>query len=852
MQSTFDDETLQAAAAAQSINTQGMPMKSRDGANNAIVTAGAMSPRKLAVAIAITLSAAASAAVAQDNKPASGGLEEVVVTATRREENIRDVPISISAFSEAQMDVQGMRGVDDIARFTPGVQFNRTAGFGSDLGTSISIRGVASGAGQATTGIYIDDTPVQVGATVASGNFADNAYPRLFDIQRVEVLRGPQGTLFGSGSEGGTVRFITPAPNFTKSSAYIRSEIATTQYGGPSYEVGAAGGAPIIEDKLAFRASIWTRRDGGYVDLVDYYSGQTLEENNNWTDSTSGRLAIGWKPIENLTITPSVFWQYLRANGSSGFYLPSDGMTGPLTPGGPNLPVVQQPYGDVGDGKYVDLHQTPQWATQRMVLPALKIEYDFANMQLMSNTSYYERKQTDNTDYSFIHQGNFAARYFPPGGQAWDVVGREDQGNRYFTQEVRLASTDATARLKWQVGVFYSDTSTYGNLSVFNPNLGSMLSVGPILRGCAPASACVVQRFGRPLIDGKISFIGNTEVDETQKAAFGQVDYEIFDGLTATVGVRYAKMTNDFVNVSGGPSSGAAYPTYKYGKAEANATTPKYMLSDMTDDGALFYGSATKGFRNGGSNAPVSAAACTASLAQLGLTDVPLQYDPDSVWSYELGTKFALADNRVQIDMSVFQIDWDDQIRNVSLPTCILQFTSNIGSTRSQGFDFAVQWRALDSLLLTLNGGYQEVKAKETIVLGTKNVVTKDDYLTGSQPSANAAAQYSFDVGSLPSYARLDYSWTGQSKRGAAWNPLNAGYTAVSLFESPEIKLANLRIGTELGNWDVSLFINNLTNEQPILGKNRGLLTFNSVPSGLLSASTLRPRTIGLTASMRF
>src|SRR5262245_60575649 len=200
------------------------------------------------------------------------------------------------------MDVQGMKGVDDIARLAPGIHFTRGGGFGSDLRSDISIRGVRSTAGAATTGVYIDDTPIQVGSVLASGNFADNAYPRLFDIQRVEVLRGPQGTLFGSGSEGGTVRFITPAPSLTKASAYVRSEVATTQYGAPSYEFGAAGGAPIIEDKLGFRASAWTRHDGGYVDWVDYYTGQTKQKNNNWTDSTSARVAFAWAPMESLTI----------------------------------------------------------------------------------------------------------------------------------------------------------------------------------------------------------------------------------------------------------------------------------------------------------------------------------------------------------------------------------------------------------------------------------------------------------------------------------------------------------------------------------------------------------------------
>jgi iron complex outermembrane recepter protein len=807
------------------------------------------------VVVLATLLDASGAAAAQSAPPADdGGLEVVIVTATRREESIRDVPISISAFGEEQMEVQGIRSVDDIARLAPGIQFSRS-GFGTDLGSTISIRGVSSAAGQATTGVYIDDTPVQVGATVASGNFADNAYPRLFDIQRVEVLRGPQGTLFGSGSEGGTIRFITPAPSLTRSSAYVRSEVSSTKYGAPSYEFGAAGGAPIIDGKLGFRASAWNRRDGGYVDAVDYYTGQRVQQDNNWTDSTSARVALAWQPIDALTITPSVFYQRIKANGTSSFFLPSDGITGSLTAGGPNLPVVQQPYGNVGDGDYVDLRQTPQWAVQRLTLSALKIEYDLGKVDVLSNTSYYERKQHDQTDYSFIHAGNFSARLFP--NPAWDVIANEDQGNRFFTQEVRLQSDDAESRLKWVAGAFYAKTSTYGNLAVANPHLGDMLLAGPLAAtlNCTTADECVLKRFTRPLVDGLYSFIGNTTVEETQKAVFGQVDYRITDNLTATVGVRYAEMTNDFVNVGGGASSGQQWPTFKRGSAEANATTPKYMLSYKTDGGDLIYASASKGFRNGGSNAPVQAASCQASLQQLGLSEFPVTYDPDSVWSYELGSKFAFAGNRVQVDFSVFQIDWDDQIRNIALNNCLLQFTTNVGATQSRGFDLAVQWRALDSLLLSVNGGWQEVKVKETIPSGTRNLVTEGDYLQGTQPTANAAVQYTFDVLRLPSYFRLDTSYTGRTKKGATWNPQNAGYTSLSpltLFQDPSFTQTNVRLGTQLGDWDVSLFVNNLTNEQPLLFKNRTTLNFGSVPSGLLSATTLRPRTVGVTASMRF
>jgi iron complex outermembrane receptor protein len=799
-----------------------------------------------------TMVGAVGTVSAQDAQPASPnvGLEEVVVTATRREESIRDVPISISAFSQVQMDVQGMRGVDDVARLAPGILFTRSSGFGSDLGNTISIRGVSSPAGQATTGIYIDDTPIQVGAVVASGNFADNAYPRLFDVERVEVLRGPQGTLFGSGSEGGTIRFITPAPSLTKASVYTRSEVSSTQYGAPSYEIGAAGGTPIVQDKLGFRASAWHRRDGGYVDSVDYYTGRVLQENNNYTDSTSARLAFAWAATDNLTITPSVYYQYIEANGSSAFYLPSDGLTG-TTPGGVTLPVFVQPYGDVGDGEYVDIHQSPQWGKQQLTLPAVKVDYDFGDIALVSNTSYYERKQSQQTDFGFFQAGVFAGVLFPH--PVWASTPAVDhQNNRFFTQEVRLQSTDPQSRLRWVAGGFYSRTKTSFDRTVFAPFLGEMIAVGPLGNGCSPASQCVLNLFRQPLHNGQNPFLQFSSLEETQKAVFGQVDFSVTEQFIATVGVRYADLTNDFANAFGGSASGVPFPTLQNGSADSSAVTPKFMLSYKGGD-ALVYASATKGFRGGGSNAPLaSRAACDATLQQLGLTSAPLTFDADSVWSYELGSKFALADGRLQVDVSVFQIDWEDQIRNLRLTNCTQSFTTNVGKTQSRGFDLAVQWRALDSLLLSVNGGYQSVKVEETVRLGAVNAVTEGDYLPGTQPRANAAAQYSFDMMERPAYFRVDFSYTGKAKKDDTFNPLNSGYNRFQLFEDPSFTETNVRLGASFGDWDVSLFVNNLFNEQPILNETRQSLTFFAVPSGLLSATTLRPRTAGVTAVMRF
>src|SRR5579859_7373432 len=188
------------------------------------------------------------------------GLQEVTVTATRRAESLSKVPISVTALTQEALDDRGIKDFTEVARFTPGVNVDNS-------GTNnISIRGIASTGGAGTTGIYLDDTPIQMRALAFN---PDEALPKSFDIERVEVLRGPQGTLFGAGSEGGTVRYITTPPSLNQTSVYARSEVATTEGGAPSYELGAAVGGPLIDNTLGARISLWYRRDGGWVDDIN-------------------------------------------------------------------------------------------------------------------------------------------------------------------------------------------------------------------------------------------------------------------------------------------------------------------------------------------------------------------------------------------------------------------------------------------------------------------------------------------------------------------------------------------------------------------------------------------------------
>src|ERR1700693_5417714 len=292
---------------------------------------------------------------------ATGGLEEIVVTATRREENINRVPISVTAFSQDMIDQRGIKDFQDVVRFTPGVSID-TSGT-----NAISIRGISSSGGAGTTGVYIDDTPIQMRAL---GFNPDDTLPKTFDLDRVEVLRGPQGTLFGAGSEGGTVRYIMNQPSVTKESTYVRTELSTTRSGEPSYEFGIAHGGPIVEDVFGYRASVWYRYDGGWIDRIDPTTGALVDKNANHANTVTARLAFLIKPLDGLRITPSVAFQNSRKHDFS-TYWPA--------------------YTDVSSGNFKNATPERLPDPDRYYLPALKIEADLGPAEFISNSSYYNR-----------------------------------------------------------------------------------------------------------------------------------------------------------------------------------------------------------------------------------------------------------------------------------------------------------------------------------------------------------------------------------------------------------------------------------------------------------------------------
>lgn len=743
-------------------------------------------------------------------------LEEVVVTAQRREERLQNVPISVSVYNQATMDAQGTRSIDDIARLTPAITFTRSASNNNAESSDIAIRGISSNAGAATTGIYIDDTPIQ-SRHLSFGSF--NAYPALFDLERVEVLRGPQGTLFGAGSEGGTVRFISPEPSLTKSSVYTRSEIAATSHGDPVYEAGAAGGTPLIDNVLGLRVSASYRHEGGYVDRVDWHTGQVADKAANANKTLTARIALKWAATDSLTLTPSLYYQKRDVDDTSAFW----SIRSEFDPGDPT--------GGQFNSSLRSGNEIASPNTDKFLLAALKAQWHLGPVDLFSSTSYYKRDQAATTDYSQFDRGIFLGNPFPPAGEVGSGYWVDAQKN--WTQEFRVQSSDADARVVWTAGLFYQHARESTRQRVYDPSV--QVDIG------LPAD------FGGGYIYEEDPRIGT----DKQIAVFGQADVRLFDPLTLTLGLRYARA--EFEGQAHYPETVVAGPEFdSTGSEVEHPVTPKVGLTYRFDRDNLVYVTAAKGFRIGGANPKVGQFCygdSTSALGMIGLSDVPPTYGSDNVWSYEIGSKSSLADNRILLNASAYYIKWKNIQQNVPLTACGFQYTGNLGEADSKGFDLQSVFRLNNSLSFGGTFSYTDARFTQTVQLAPTvlSIVQNGDHLPASPWTLATFAQANFPLLQRSAYVRADYQYSAkQTDLVAAADPLNGGFPQG--FEGiPAQSFTSLRAGLTWSGWDVSLFAQNLFNTEPRLNAQSIF-----VPYSLYTVVSWRPRTMGLTATYRY
>jgi iron complex outermembrane receptor protein len=748
-------------------------------------------------------------AQAQTADPQTG---EIVVTATRKAEPLSKVAISVSAFSQETLDKRGIKDFSGIVRQTPGIQFDNT-GFGNR--SVIAIRGVASDVGAATTGIYIDDTPIQ---TRQFGYTSTNTTPAVFDLDRVEVLRGPQGTLFGAGSQGGTVRFITPQPDTKKAKIYARAEGSATQGGAPSGEFGVSVNVPLQQDRLALSLSAWIRRDGGYIDRKNgnpALSNATLSKNVNSGVTKVLRGALTWKPAEGLEITPSIFFQKVDQNDMGSYW---------------------ETLSNPSKGSFLSGQPLASPDRDKFYLPALAVSYATDDIKLISNTSYFVRDQASGIDYSALWPAVFGRSAFVPGVPGYTALAENTNSQRTFTQELRLQSNSATSRLNWVVGAFYSKSIQRFTEYVYDPSFDAMLTS---FFG-APASIIL----GMAPLQGKYSLAGSGRGTDEQLAGFGDVNYAITDKLKASAGLRVARTKFTGATIFDGPVPGLQIQNP--GSTSETPVTPKFALNYQATPSLLVYANAAKGYRIGGVNAPVPLSTCGADLKNFGFSQSPEQYKSDNLWSYEAGAKGKLDGGRITFGASAFHVDWSNIQQKVYLSRCGAQFVANLGQAQSNGFDLQGSARVSDGLTLDGSLSYTNARFTGTVPGGAGNLATSGNRLDTHPWTVTAGLIYDGKLGAdLPFYVRADYQYKSAGRAGIANDRRNASYDP-NLYPLPAFGFASLRLGTRFNGLDASVFVDNLTNTHPVTSRLTDVVGVGSYRNG-----TLRPRTFGLTVTYR-
>jgi outer membrane receptor protein involved in Fe transport len=770
----------------------------------------------LGYALAAATAALSGTARAQE-APASDHIEVVRVTAQKRQEDPNKVAMSISAVSGAQLEARHVTDFTDLTRIVPNISFTAATGNGgAGPGTSnIEVRGISSAAGAATVGVYLGEVPVTVGNFYTMGTVE----PKFFDIDRVEVLRGPQATLYGASSMGGTIKFVPNEPDLKERQFRTYTEASSTRGGSAGYTANAVANLPLVASRLALRIGVQAQRSGGFIDQVDG-GGKVLASNIDRVDDQELRLALKWRPSDALTILPSLYYQKVDAKDISAFNL-----------------------------------ELPRWQAQKQVrepskdvllTPNLTVNWDLGAADLTSSTSYFRRK-FDRTQNGSAYNSYSLSTFLTStadGGNAppalIDAIAALPSAVylnnrvRQVSQEFRLASKpyDGKSPWTWLGGVYVSDQHT--DIIENDPIFGVNDTFARF--GFSSADPAILPDTYPGAFPGDNAFSGAFHYREKQKSLFGELNYYFTPALHATLGARWLKGDSSLDQANGLYLAGAG----NHGSTSLSSTafTPKYALTWEVDRSHTVYASVAKGFRLGGANVFVPPTTCGPDLAANGIDAGPATYAPDSVWSYEAGSKNRFLDRRLQVNADVFYIRWNNIQQGVYLPTCAYTYNANAGNAVSKGIEFEISARPIPGLLLSASGGH--VQAELTNDAGSQNGVVgavKGARIQGV-PNYNAAvsARYNFLLGERGAFLMAGVQWVGSSK--GALDPAQTDY------DRPAYHTADLSAGLAFDSVDLTVFVKNAFDTDTVIQHPR--------VASIVQGYRVAPRSIGVSLAAKF
>ena len=760
--------------------------------------------------------------------PGTVTLDQVMVTSQKRKEDIRKVPLSISVLSGNTLQENHINDLTDLTRSVPNVSFSTQAGAGL---STISIRGISSQAGSATVAVYLDDVSLTTRNLYSQGT----AEPRFFDTDRVEVLRGPQGTLYGASSLGGTIKFISNQPDPKRFGGNAYGELSSTSHGGTNHVLQGVLNVPLVKDNVAFRIGVQTGKDSGYIDQVSPTTLAVVDKGINGTQWDVLKLALKANLMAGWSVTPALFYQRFKSNDIDAAYLNVGDyqIFPPAVPPGPALQLFQT-------SKIV---REP--ATDKLTVPSLTLNGDVGFGDITGVLSTYTRRFDRIQDGTYVNVPYIASVIADPTLSA--TVARLPsavQLNNTIDQssiELRLASKDydpSRGPFTWLAGVYFAKTKTqvFDNEPIFGIN-AAFTAAGRDINDPNELADSFPGAF-----TGDSSYYSARHYNDKQTSIFGEITYNVSPTLRGIAGVRVLKASQHFTRE--GDYYYAGGPTTALIDSSANAVTPRFAINWEATPSTAFYANVAKGFRLGSANRPVPLTPLVLQdLANMGLPGViPAAFEPDSLWSYEIGAKASLLDNRLSLNVAAFHIDWKNIQQNVVLPLSAFDFETNVGRATSTGIEVETRFRATDALTLTAAGSYtRAVFAEDMPALGTtagELNVRKGDPIQGvPKYSARLGFEYRFKpLASGDAFVRASSQWTGSSRGSFVRSSKD--------YERPGYVKVDASAGLTFDRWEFTVFAKNLTNNHKIIQQP----LIQSVPQ----AYYLRPRTIGVTAALDF
>jgi len=713
---------------------------------------------------------------------ADENLQEVVVTAQRRSEKLQDVPAAVTAISGESLDAMHLQGNADLAQRVPSLSFDTL----SPGESTLAIRGLGTSYGLTpTVSYYLNETPLDV----RTDGYTGAPDIDFFDVDRVEVLRGPQGTLYGASSMGGALRVITAQPNFTDFTVNAQLGGSGMEGGGTGYVAKSAVNVP-VSSTFAVRVVGTYEHVPGYVHRVkpgDFNDPQpqlaVTANRINDVDLKGGRIIATWRPSDALTISPSIIFSEVTAASKAEYY-------------------SNQP-------QFTTAAYYPSPQNSRLTVGNLAINYDFGFANLLSSTSVLSRDVDTWSEFT-LFWANLAPAFgvpYPPNTPGTDNVTSTNAG---FVQELRLTSP-SEQRLLWVAGAYYSR---------FRQHTNEFTDSADFANAIGQTDSPNLYSFDQAVID-------------QQAAVFADLTYVIVPKVELTVGDRYYELRDSLENTQSGVLAAPSQPLVH---AKASGNSPRVVLAYHPASDSTLYATASKGYRPGGPNVGLPTnIGCTLNGAYAPL------YEPDSVWNYELGAKADLWQKKLSIYFAVYRIDWKNVQQAVTDPGCGYLFVANVGSARSKGVEAEVTLRPIESLRLSLSGSYTDATFESIAApfQGAAAVMAGDPVPDVPKQKWAAEAEYTHRFGANLGFARVDWTHQGDVPTGFTFNDQRPAYSEL-----------DAAIGFRREHWDVSLYGHNLTNSNGILSIQEGTpYSYGNLFRTQISAP---PRTIGVDVGLRF